>query len=120
MRNIVDGFWALYPLRFGGRGVRPRHLVPLACLLIFLAALVAATSAPVLRWVLPALLGLYVATTLAVSVHVVCRERNLWLLVLLPIAFGTRHMAYSIGSLWGIVRAVLSFSFWSNLRTQVG
>ena len=119
MRNIVDGFWALYPLKFGGRGVRPRHVVPLACLLTLLAALAAATLASVLRWVLPAVLGLYAVATLAVSVPVVRREREPWLLVLLPIAFGTRHLAYAIGSLCGIVRAVLSFSFWSNLRAWV-
>jgi cellulose synthase/poly-beta-1,6-N-acetylglucosamine synthase-like glycosyltransferase len=116
VRNIVDGFWALYPLKFGGQVVRLRHVVPLVCLLIFLAGLAAVALAPVLWWVLLAFVCTYAALALGVSAHIAWRERKPWLVVLLPVVFGVRHLAYAIGSLWGIVRAVLSRSFWRGLR----
>ena len=113
--NIMDGFWALYPLRFGGRGIRLRHVVPLACGLIFLVGMVAAAINPICWWVEGALIGAYGAASVVVSARVASRERQLRVLGFLPVVFAVRHVAYAIGSLWGSLRVVLSPSFWRSL-----
>jgi glycosyltransferase involved in cell wall biosynthesis len=108
VRNVVDGFWALYPLRFGSRGVRVRHVVPLACLLLGLGLSIAAVFEPLARYLLLVVLGGYSALAVGVAVQAVVRERRSSFIVLLPIVFAVRHVAYAVGSLWGAVRVVLS------------
>ena len=76
--------------------VRPRHLVPLA----FVAALASFCALP-FPWpvVLPII---YIVASLAASARVALDRRSVtYLLVLMPVAFATLHLAYGFGSAWG-------------------
>jgi glycosyltransferase involved in cell wall biosynthesis len=113
-RNLIDGFWALYPLRFGSRLARLRHLAPLACLLLFVLT-VGVALADRRWWTVPAgLLNAYVLMSVGVAATVAARNRRPVLLVLLPLIFTIRHSAYAVGSLWGAVRALAGRGFWTR------
>jgi len=115
IRNMVDGFWAIYPIKYGSRGVGMRHLVPLTCLLIALASLIFLRWTSIFIGVLSVFVGTYLFLTVGVSFCVARREQKPKLLCLLPIVFVTRHLAYAIGSLWGLFRAGISLGFWQSL-----
>ena len=105
-RNLIDGFWALYPLRYGSRLARLRHVMPLACLLVFVLTVAAAVVDRRL-WPIPAaLVAAYILAAVAVAAAAAARTREPRVGALLPLVFAIRHSAYAAGSLWGAVRAI--------------
>jgi glycosyltransferase involved in cell wall biosynthesis len=120
--NWTNGVWAIRPfLESNVVAVRPRHLMPLA----FVAALGAAVAlsgvalAGGLReplslgpltlalqrlapWPLLLLAGCYITLALAASAKLAWR-RDVRLALLLPAVFISLHLAYGLGSLWGLL-----------------
>lgn len=113
-RNLLDGFWALYPKRFGSPLARPRHLAP-AIALTVAAALLAA--APFSRWAALVLAAATIAYALAattIAVRAAISQRRPSFLALVPAMFAMRHAAYAAGSLFGLARAVTSIEYWQH------
>ena len=96
-RNWSNGLWSILPFVYAsGIPVRWRHLVPLA----FVGALLGVTLAGT-----PALVaGPYLAANLSVSAVHAWQLRQARLLVLLPVAFASLHVAYGLGSLNAVIR----------------
>ena len=90
--NIRDGIWALYPYKFTRGLLRPRHLVPLAFVLMVLF--------------FPPLFFPYFFISFIASAHIALRERDARYIVMMPIAFFIRHFVYGIGSLWGLIKII--------------
>lgn len=105
-RNLLDGFWALYPVRFGSRLMKFRHLLPLLCLAATLLLLGASLAWPPALWVLGVLGVLYVAGALISGAHLAWTARDVRFVVLTPIVFGVRHGAYALGAAWGALRGL--------------
>jgi cellulose synthase/poly-beta-1,6-N-acetylglucosamine synthase-like glycosyltransferase len=96
--NFLNGRWAVLP--FGASKivpVRPRHLIPL----IFVLALAVSTVFP-FPWSI-AIPAVYAAVNLAASLQVALARRHLEYLALLPVAFASLHLAYGLGSAWGLI-----------------
>lgn len=106
--NMVDGFWATYPLRFGSQVLRARHAAPLAALVALSAMVVFSTRVPAAGVVVATGAATYVALALATSVQIGWRERSVRVGAAAAAALVGRHAAYALGSAWGLLRAVMS------------
>ncbi len=105
-QNWSNGIWAVLPFLYSSViPVSWRHLVPLGFVGGLLASAALAAVMPPGRWLLGGLGGLYLVANLAASAHVALRERNLRYLAAMPLVFGALHIAYGLGSLWGVARA---------------
>jgi glycosyltransferase involved in cell wall biosynthesis len=100
--NFDDGFWAFYPLKFGKKIFSWRHMVPLA---FIVSLIVSGLLAPFLQAFQTSLIGIrgtYIVANLVASLHVSWREHRCSYLVVLPVAFAIRHLAYGTGALVGL------------------
>ncbi|MEK9135107.1 MAG: glycosyltransferase family 2 protein [Patescibacteria group bacterium] len=86
--NFTDGFWTIYPLKFGVAFFSLRHLFPL----IFIITL------PLSIWP-------YILLSLFFSAKIALKE-DLRYFFILPFVFFNRHFAYGLGSLWGLVKSL--------------
>ncbi|MFH1559935.1 MAG: glycosyltransferase family 2 protein [Chloroflexota bacterium] len=104
--SFTNGFWVTYPLRFGKRAFSARHLVPLG----FVAGLLgSAALAPVWSagwWMLGGIGGAHALANVVASAQVATQERDVRYLLLLPVVFAGAHLAYGLGSLWGLAKVL--------------
>lgn len=108
--NILDGIWAIYPLKFVRIPLRLRHYIPL---LFILGLLVLGISSTIFLTLLPLfviILFAYSIITLVTSTLIAIKEKCLRLIPFLFLAFLARHFAYGIGSLIGGVKLFLPVS----------
>ena len=104
---FYNGLWNLYTVYVVGRGLRPRHFVPLAFVLSLLILAVAAVFYTP-AWVrLAAELAIYAVVAIPFSISAARRASASALLTL--VAFAQFHLAYGVGSLWGLLSAPLKF-----------
>lgn len=112
--NFDDGFWAIYPLKFGHRTFYWRHLVPLAFVLSLIGSAALAAFSSIFLRLFIGILGAYALANVASSIHISLRERNLKYLSTIPLAFVARHIPYGLGSLYGLLKVLVSKQFWGN------
>jgi succinoglycan biosynthesis protein ExoA len=109
-RNLLDGFWALYPIRFGSRLMKFRHLLPLICLIAGVLMLVAGVFWPPLLIAILGLAGLYIVMALAAGTQLAWQARELRFVALVPFIFALRHSGYALGASWGAVKGLVGRS----------
>lgn len=102
--NFIDGVWATYPIKFTRLLLRPRHFIPLAFVAMLFLLLFISPFWRTSFEIFLLMLGAYILASLAASLSIAFKEKNLAYLFLMPLAFAARHFAYGIGSLWGIVK----------------
>lgn len=107
--TLRNGVWAILPTKFTGRlVVRPMHLVPLA----FVGSLVGFGAISLIWSILlvPVLgiSGVYILANIGVSAKLALREREPGYLVVLPIVFCILHVAYGLGSIFGLVQVIIA------------
>lgn len=108
--RLRDGFWTVYPLRYGLRTFGLRHLVPL----FFVVSLTALTvldlmlAAVPVRLVLSGFLTLYVALALTFSARIALANREARLFPFLLILFPALHITYGLGELAGVTVAAIA------------
>lgn len=96
-----NGFWVLFPLRYGVRAFAFRHLVP-----FFLVAWLAlfGVLAPFAPWagVLCALgAGSYALAAVVAAVHIAVTQRRAEYLCTMPFAFALLHLTHGVGTAYG-------------------
>jgi glycosyltransferase involved in cell wall biosynthesis len=113
--NFDDGIWAILPFAHSEVvPVRLRHLVPGAFMGVIVLSLLLGIWLEPVRFLLAAMMGIYVAASLVSSIHIAWRERDFRYACLLPLVFGIRHLAYGFGSLCAAVKLVCNRKFISN------
>lgn len=111
-KNILDGFWATMPLKFGSEVFALRHLIPLAFASSLLASAALTFLLPFFRWLFLGIVLLYSSVSVYFAVRIAVTEGNIGYLLVMPIAFAARHVGYGLGSLYGLLRVLLSRQFW--------
>ncbi len=114
MHAFDDGFWAIYPLRFGKRTFSWRHLIPLTFVASLIGSAAATAFAPAFWGVLGSIAGAYAILNVGYSARLAVRThrfKNLWLL---PVAFAARHVPYGVGSLVALLRVLTSRAAWQS------
>jgi glycosyltransferase involved in cell wall biosynthesis len=106
VHNFDDGLWTFYPLRYGSRTFYLRHTVPMVFISTLLVGLALAPFLEASRWLLIGIAGMYSLASLLASIHISFGKRRSSYLVLLPIVFAVRHVAYGTGALVGWLMAL--------------
>ncbi|MFH1462558.1 MAG: glycosyltransferase family 2 protein [bacterium] len=105
--NFQDGFWTIYPLSFGVRFFSLRHLIPLILVAGFLTGLVLGMFLFWGKVLFILIFGSYLLLNLIFSLEIALRE-GLKLFPALTLSFFSRHFGYGLGSIWGLIKIVLS------------
>jgi glycosyltransferase involved in cell wall biosynthesis len=116
--NFADGVWTSYVMKFGKKASSWRHWVPAAFVLSLLGSFALSAVWPLFLWAGLGIVGIYAATSLAVSAQIAIRARDSKQVFLLPGVFATRHMAHGLGALFGLVLAVLPGEHWRGRRSS--
>ncbi len=105
--NIIDGIWAVYPLKFGAPLFGLRHFIPL----FFISALLASVVISIfLRPFISVFLGillLYFIVSLFFAFLIAVKEKNFVLTPFLFLAFAFRHFGYGLGSIIGFIKLII-------------
>jgi glycosyltransferase involved in cell wall biosynthesis len=97
--NFRNGVWAIVPFAVSEVvPVRARHLIPLA----FVGALAISVALP-FPWSI-AVAASYAVANVCASVQMALRARKGSYLLLLPPVFASLHLAYGLGSAWGVLK----------------
>jgi len=91
LHNIQDGIWAVLPLKFVRVPLKLRHYVPLFFVLTLLLSI----------WP-------YILLSLFFSLKIAIKEKDFRLFFIMPLAFGTRHVGYGLGSIFGLFKLIFS------------
>jgi succinoglycan biosynthesis protein ExoA len=98
------GYWKVQVMRKHGKVIAPRHLAPVAFVMILPISLVCALLVPMpVKLILLAPASAYAALAGAFLLATTVRTRNLRLAASAALAGGTMHVAYGLGSLLGVV-----------------
>lgn len=114
--NFDNGFWITYPLKFGIALFSLRHLAPFVFVSNLIIPLVLSFFFPLFQWYFFLILGLYCLLNLYFSFTIAVHNNNFSYLFLLPIIFSFIHISYGLGSVWGLLKAIISKKFWINMR----
>ena len=104
--NLLDGIWAIYPLKFGA-SLKLRHYVPFISVLSLIFFLISSFFFKPTIYLFLFIIGLYLLASLFFSISIAIREKNLGLFFVLPLAFACRHFGYGLGSLIGFIKLIL-------------
>ncbi len=105
--NWTNGVWAILPFRYSDIvPISVRHMVPMFFVIGLLVTATIGFVANGLWWPFLLLITLYFALSLGASVLIARRERDLRVVVFLPMVFTILHVSYGLGSLWGAMRTV--------------
>ena len=104
--NLLDGIWAIYPLKFGA-SLKLRHYVPFIFVLSLIFFLISSFFFKPTIYLFLFIIGLYLLASLFFSISIAVREKNLGLFFVLPLAFACRHFGYGLGSLIGFIKLIL-------------
>lgn len=89
LHNMKDGMWVTLPFKITRRPFKARHYLPFLFMLTF-----------------PVSILLYIPTVLFFSVKIAFREKDIRFLLVMPLAFASRHFGYGLGSVKGVVESM--------------
>jgi succinoglycan biosynthesis protein ExoA len=95
---LSNGFWAVFPLKFGVIAVKLRHMVPF----FFVAGIVASAAISLFSaigvWMLGAIFASYFVCATVAAVQIAKRERRVEYLLSMQPAFFLLHFVHGVGS----------------------
>jgi cellulose synthase/poly-beta-1,6-N-acetylglucosamine synthase-like glycosyltransferase len=114
--NWINGVWAVLPFLYSPIvPVSIRHLVPMVFVLSLIGSAIAAMIWPPGFWILLVLAGTYGFANLTSSFSVAWQQRDMRFFFLMPLVFGALHMGYGLGSLWGLLKLLVTPRFWEEV-----
>ncbi len=113
--NYRNGLWAILPFKYSKIiPVSWRHLVPLVFVSSLIGTITLSAFSSIFFWFFLLILGSYFLSNVYFSIKISKKEKNLKYIFIMPIIFGSLHISYGIGSLWGLLRVVIAKQFWKN------
>ncbi|MFC1491392.1 glycosyltransferase family 2 protein [Nitrospinota bacterium] len=110
-----NGVWTIRPfLHSTVIPVSMRHLVPLFFMLAIIGTIGFSLTEKFSFWIFLFIVGIYGGVNLLVSIQVALKERDFRFLVAMPGIFGSLHVVYGLGSLWGLTQIL-----WGKLQFSV-
>jgi glycosyltransferase involved in cell wall biosynthesis len=114
-RSYKNGIWAILPFKFTSiMPVSWRHLVPLVFVSSVIIFGVLSSFFRAFFWPFLLIIGLYSLCSIYFSAKISIKKRELKYLFILPIIFGSLHIGYGLGSLWGLLKVAISKKYWEN------
>ena len=113
--NFRNGLWAILPFKYSKiMPVSWRHLVPLAFISSLIGTRALSAFSSIFFWLFWLILGSYILSNAYFSIKISKKQKDLKYIFIMPLIFGSLHLLYGLGSLWGTLRAVVSKQFWKN------
>ena len=101
--NFSDGYWVTYPLALLRTPFTLRHLIPLAFVTGVAALFLSGAWNTLFLFLGIAILAFYVLVISASSAYITITQGNPLYFPILCMTFFTRHIAYGIGSMFGLI-----------------
>ena len=105
--NFLDGTWITYPLKFGVQAFSWRHLVPLVFLISLVGSFLLSFLSTFFLFLFFFFLFFYILVNLYVSFRISKRQKDFRYFFIMPVVFSVRHFPYGLGSIWGIIKALV-------------
>jgi cellulose synthase/poly-beta-1,6-N-acetylglucosamine synthase-like glycosyltransferase len=102
--NLIDGVWAIYPLKFMKRPLKLRHLIPFFFTTFLASTLILSFLNPFFLYLFLSVFLAYLIVSLYFSFKIALKEKKLIYFFVLPLIFFVRHFGYGLGSLWGMFK----------------
>jgi len=118
VHTVDDGFWAVCPLKYGSRIYYWRHLVPLVFVSSLIGSGALAGFCSFFSWSFLVISGAYALANIGSSIHIAMKEKSFKYVLAVPLAFGARHIAYGLGSLYGLVKVLTAKQFWESIFSR--
>lgn len=112
--NFVDGAGIFYRSKFGSRPLIWRHHVAFAFVSGLIVLGLLSLVLPIFLWPLVGLVGSYCLAICLSSLQIAAKNKGPRLLFVLPLAFATRHVAYGLGSLVGLLHLLVPKRYGKN------
>lgn len=106
--NFRNGFWVTWAIRLAGTNPSWRHVTPMVSLIGLAIFVLGGLVWQPIWWLGVTVVSAYLLATVTVSLQAAVRRRDWRLLFTGPIAFGTLHVSYGLGSLWGLIKPINS------------
>lgn len=105
--NINDGIWAILPLKYTKTVFAFRHYMPFLFISSLMVMLVLGIFLPFSFIIFIFIISFYLLISFYFSVRIAIKEKDIRFLYLMPISFATRHFAYGLGSIWGLIKLLI-------------
>jgi len=105
--NFNDGVWVTYPLKFKIKIFSWRHLIPLFFVSGLLGLFALSFFFLTAKILFNLFFGSYLLLNLFFSLKIAVKKGFKYLFVL-PVAFVVRHIGYGFGSIFGLIKVLLS------------
>ena len=113
--NFRNGVWAIYPFKFTTiMPVSLRHLIPLAFVSSLIGSVALSVFSQIFLWLFLFILSSYALANAYFSIKITAKEKDIRYLFVMPLIFATLHISYGLGSLWGVLKVIVSPPFWKN------
>ena len=103
--NFDDGIWVTYPLKFGLRVFKLRHLLPMFFTAGLLFTLIFSPFLFLAKFLFTFGFLTYLLLSFCFSLQIAKKEGFKYLF-LMPVVFATRHFVYGAGSLYGFIKTL--------------
>ena len=112
--NFDNGFWITYPLKYSRVLFSWRHLVPLVFVSSLIGSAALSVFSQIFLWLFLFILGSYALTNVYFSIKITAQEKDFRYLFAMPLTFAALHIGYGMGSLWGLLKVIISGQFWKK------
>ena len=109
-----NGVLTTYFLKYGKRAFSWRHLIPCAFVSSLIGSAALSVFSQIFLWLFLFILGSYSLANIYFSGRIAIREKNFRYLFVMPLIFATLHIGYGLGSLYGLLKVIMSKQFWKN------
>ena len=113
--NFSNGVWAILPFKYSTVvPVSPRHLVPLAFVSSLIISGILSLFFNVFFWLLLFIAGSYSTCNIYFSARTALNRKDIRYFFIMPAIYSSLHIAYGLGSSWGLLITAVSKQFWKN------
>jgi GT2 family glycosyltransferase len=113
--NFRNGVWAILPFKY--TTVMPvsfRHLVPITFVSSLLISGILSLFLQIFIWPFLFIICSYSLCNIYFSTVIAAKKKGIKYFFMMPIIYSFLHITYGLGSLWGLLKAVISKQFWKN------
>ena len=113
--NFRNGVWAILPFKYTTiMPVSFRHLVPLAFASSLIISGILSLFLQIFIWPFLFIICSYSLCNIYFSTVIATKKKGIKYFFMMPIIYSFLHITYGLGSLWGLLKAIISKQFWKN------
>ncbi len=113
--NFRNGVWVILPFKYTtSRPVSFRHLIPITFVSSLIISGILSLFLQIFIWPFLFIICSYFLCNMYSSAKIAIKKKDIRYFFMMPIIYSFLHITYGLGSLWGLLKAVISKQFWKN------